>query len=108
MSATAAALAKPSLTELFRDLAREWKERSRALSNTAQMALLDPYQQIIGLGPPAVPLILDELRRDPDQWFWALRAITRENPVPREVAGDVARSAQAWVEWGVRNGLIAS
>jgi hypothetical protein len=33
------------------------------------MAMLPPYQQIIGMGPPAVPLILEELRREPDQWF---------------------------------------
>lgn len=56
----------------FRRLASEWKEQSRYLSNTtAQMAILKPYQRIIGMGWPVVPLILDELQREPDQWFWA-------------------------------------
>ena len=40
--------------------AREWKEKSRFFSNTAQMALLRPYQAIIGMGTPVVPLILEE------------------------------------------------
>ncbi len=43
------------------------------------MAMLNPYQRIIGIGWPVVPLILDELQREPDQWFWALEAITDEN-----------------------------
>jgi hypothetical protein len=92
----------------FRRLAAEWKEKSRYLSNTAQMAMLKPYQQIIGMGKPAVPLILEELRREPDQWFWALEAITGENPVPAEAAGKVSLMARAWVEWGAQRGLTTS
>jgi hypothetical protein len=61
-----------TLSERFQRLAAEWKEQTRFLSNSAQMAMLKPYQRIIGMGPPVVPLILDELRREPDQWFWAL------------------------------------
>jgi hypothetical protein len=33
-----------SLRERFQRLAAEWKEQSRYLSNTAQMATLRPYQ----------------------------------------------------------------
>jgi len=39
---------------------------------------------MIGLGWPVVPLILEELNREPNQWFWALEAITEQNPVPPE------------------------
>ena len=60
------------------------------------------------MGWPVVPLILDELNREPDQWFWALEAITEANPVPAEAAGHVLRSAGAWVEWGSVRGLIES
>ncbi len=91
----------------FRRLAAEWKQASRYLSNTAQMALLSPYQKIIGMGWDAVPLILEELQREPDQWFWALEAITDENPVPPEAAGNVRLMAEAWVAWGRKNGLLA-
>jgi hypothetical protein len=95
------------MRERFRRLAAEWKEQSRYLSNTAQMALLRPYQRIIGMGPPVVPLILEELQREPNQWFWALEAITDENPVPPEAAGRVRLIAEVWVEWGKRNGILA-
>lgn len=92
--------------EQFQRFSGEWKEQSRYLSNTMQMAMLRPYQRIIGMGPVAVPLILEELRRDPDQWFWALEAITGEDPVPPDAVGKVGVMAQAWIEWGTRRGLL--
>ena len=84
------------LRDRFQRLAAEWKSQARYLSNSAQMAMLPPYQRIIGMGLPAVPLILEELQREPNQWFWALEAITEENPVPPEAAGKVRQMAQAW------------
>ena len=95
-----------SVGERFQRLVAEWKEQSRYLSNTAQMAMLTPYQRIIGIGRPAVPLILEELQREPDQWFWALESITEQNPVPPEAAGKVRLMAQAWVQWGKQQGLL--
>ena len=99
--------AKEAPRDRFLRLAAEWKGQSRYLSNTAQMALLSPYQRIIGMGPPVVPLILEELQREPDQWFWALEAITEENPVPPEAAGVVRLMAQAWVDWGRERGYVS-
>ena len=60
----------------------------------------------IGMGLPAVPLILEELQRDPDQWFWALEAITEENPIQPEASGKVRLMAQAWIDWGRRHGIL--
>jgi hypothetical protein len=95
------------LSERFHRLAVEWKQQSRFLSNSAQMAMLRPYQRIIGMGPPAVPLILEELRREPDHWFWALEAITEQDPVPPEAMGKVRLMAQSWIDWGEEQGLFA-
>ncbi len=97
---------KTTPRDRFPQLAADWKGRSRHLSNVAQMAMLPAYQRIIGMGWDAVPLILEELQREPDQWFWALEAITDENPVPPEAAGKVRLMAQAWVDWGKQHGLI--
>ena len=105
-----ATLTEPSadVRNRFHRLAADWKQRSRYLSNSAQMAMLAPYQRIIGMGMDAVPLILEELKREPDQWFWALEAITDEDPVAPEAKGKVALMAQAWIEWGKQRGLLAS
>jgi len=95
------------LQERFEQLKADWQSQSRYLSNSAQMAMLWPYQQIIGMGPAVVPLILAELERRTDHWFWALEAITGENPVPEEAAGNVGEMARAWIDWGRRKGLVA-
>ncbi len=99
-------LADADLQARFEHLRDDWKQRSRYLSNSTQAAMLRPYQQIIGLGPDVIPLILEELRRETDHWFWALESITGENPVQKEAAGDVAKMAQAWIDWGQKEGVI--
>ena len=94
------------LQERFNLLLQDWKSRTRHLSNVAQISLVSSYQQIIGMGPSALPLILTELQRETDHWFWALEAITGENPVPDSDAGNMAASARAWIQWGKENGLL--
>ena len=93
--------------ERFHRLAAEWKEQARYLSDTRRMAMLRPYQAIIGMGLPVVPLILAELRDDPHHWFWALEAITDADPIPADVRGKVPRMREAWLSWGREQGLIA-
>lgn len=104
-----ATVANPDcVRERFQRLASKWKSETRFLSNTVQMAMLESYQAIIGMGDAAVPLILKELQREPTQWFWALQAITEVDPVPSEARGNVRAMAQAWIDWGRQRGLIDS
>jgi len=96
-----------SIHERFYELRDDWKSTTRHLSNTAQISLVFSYQKIIGMGPAVVPLILSELDKEPDHWFWALEAITDENPVSENDAGDIQASSRAWVRWGRDRGLLA-
>ena len=95
-----------SIDSRFERLKYEWKLESKHQSNTKQMAMLQSYQQIIGLGPSVLPLLLRELAREPDHWFWALEAITGQNPVAADAVGNVAAMATAWLAWGRREGLL--
>ena len=45
------------------------------------------------------------MQRQPDDWFYALRAITGDNPVTNQIAGDVKKMTEAWVAWGRKRGL---
>jgi hypothetical protein len=96
-----------SLEKEFSRLAAEWKEQSLYMSSPLDMAELPAYQAIIAMGRPAVPLILDDLRRGPDHWFMALGRITGASPVPREDYGRVDLMAEAWIRWGRENGYLA-
>jgi hypothetical protein len=93
--------------ERFHRLAAEWKHQSRYMSNLRQAVMLRPYQAIIGMGFPAVRLMLEDLQKHPAHWFWALEVITGENPVPEEARGNVAKMAEAWIDWGKRVGVVS-
>lgn len=85
---------------------KKWKADTRFISAPSQRYLHPSYVRIIGLGTPVVPLILKSMEKNPFDWFFALRATTGANPVTSDMAGDVRRMAQAWVEWGKSKGLL--
>jgi hypothetical protein len=88
----------------FRYHATKWIAETSHVSSTEDAAMHPSYQRIIGLGSPALPFILAELPASPRRWFWALRSITGENPASPELAGNVGKIAEAWLEWGKAHG----
>lgn len=88
----------------FMELTRQWKRDRPPSSSTSALAVHDAYQRIIGLGQPAIPLILAEMEREPDFWFWALRALTGVNPVRPEDRGDLDAMTRAWLKWAKEAG----
>jgi hypothetical protein len=74
------------------------------LSNIAKKCTHPAYQHIIGMGRSAVPCILQDLKESQDDWFWALTAITGENPIAKEIAGDVKKMTEAWLQWARATG----
>ena len=97
---------KMATEQRFRELANQWKTECALISSTNDMATNFAYQQIIGMGPDVLPILLEEMQRDPDHWSWALRAITGENPVKDEHRGNLTLIAQDWIQWGKENGLL--
>lgn len=89
----------------FRRLADEWKRSTFFVSSTQEKCMHPAYQQIIGLGPKALPLILDDLRASGGLWFWALEMISRENPVPDENLGNYDLMKSAWLNWAASRNL---
>ena len=55
---------------------------------------------------PVVPLVLEDLRNQPYHCFWALNAITGEQPIPQSAHGCVREMADAWIAWGINQQLI--
>ena len=98
-------LARNDTSQTFRTLADTWRKETRATSALKRKILHPAYQQIIGMGPAAVPLILQELSERPDDWMWALNAITHEDPAPDNASFDEA--IEAWLSWGKRKQLLS-
>lgn len=98
-------VSSPALEDEFQHLAARWREATEHLSSTSVFTH-PAYQRIIGLGAPVVPLLLRDMAETEAHWFWALRAITGENPVPAADAGDVRKMIDAWQRWGESRGLL--
>jgi hypothetical protein len=95
-----------TLEEAFRDLAEKWRIETQFLSSISKAVMHPAYQRIIGMGRPAIPLLLHELQEKPHHWFWALRSITGSDPVRPEYAGDLEGMTQAWLQWGKEHNYI--
>jgi hypothetical protein len=88
----------------FDELADRWAAESEFISSHTRAILLRPYQQIIGLGPAVVPLLLERLRDRPDHWFWALSILTDQDPA--DGAHGFVEAREAWLSWGRSHGYI--
>jgi hypothetical protein len=87
----------------FKELLSRWHNERGITSSLTKIVLCQSYQEIIGMGPDAILLILRQLKIEgdkPDYWFWALQSLTGENPVPQENIGDFRAMAYAWLRWG--------
>lgn len=91
-------------SQKFQSLANQWRKETRHLSLISDIVLNTAYQQIIGMGASAIPLILQELKEQPDHWFWALRSIVGESPIPAADRGRLSKMTEAWLAWGKEHG----
>jgi hypothetical protein len=96
----------PSVEVEFKKHERKWKRDTRYTSSLTERFLHPSYARIIGLGWPAVSLILRSLEREPNDWFYALRAITGADPVSATDIGYMAKMTKAWLNWGQQRGLL--
>ena len=91
----------------LQQLIAQWRVERGAMSSITEAAMCPAYQSILGVGPAAVPLLLGQLEsegEEPDQWFWALKAITGTDPVRDEDRGDYVAMARSWLQWGQTQG----
>lgn len=88
----------------FALLAAQWKLERGPSSSVSKLSMHTAYQQIIGMGEAVVPLIMADLEKTPDHWFWALHAITGADPVPKQGQGDLEAMSEAWLKWGREQG----
>lgn len=71
------------------------------LSDPIAMSVHPSMAAIASLGEDVVPLVLEELEKEPSHLFMVLPAITGENVyIPEEDYGKVDRIVGAWLRWG--------
>lgn len=101
---------RQNLERLFREQAERWKRDTQHWSSVTKMLAHPSYLRIVGLarestGNEIERLLLQELESEPDYWFYALTAVTGEDPVQPQ--DDFDGAVNAWLAWGRRKGYIA-
>lgn len=99
-------ISRQNTFQKFSDLSETWKEESKFSSSIIEIAMNPAYQQIIGMGEIALPLIFHDLEKEPNHWFWALKAITGTDPVKSEDRGNIKKMTEAWLSWGRNNAYL--
>jgi len=89
-----------SYADKFEALADAWDNASPGSSiiDYDNFAL----HQIIGMGPAAIPFLLDRLRCGEGHWVYALTCIAGEQAHEEQMNGDADQVIQAWLDWGRR------
>ncbi|MEZ4885733.1 MAG: hypothetical protein R3E32_13450 [Chitinophagales bacterium] len=90
----------------FQLLAQKWKEESKFFSFTKDIVQTESYQAILKMGNTAIPFILKELEKKPKHWFYALKHLTKENPIQESSKGNLQLMTKDWMQWGKRNNLL--
>ena len=95
--------AEPSkaVVEKFNRLKAQWIREQATSSRMRDIVLSVPYQNIIGMGRDALPLLLREIKTSPYYWFWALERITEANPAENSTTHE--EMVSAWLEWARTN-----
>lgn len=93
-------------TARFSILKAEWEAQTAHLSSISDISMNTFYQEIIGMGKDALPLIFAELKRNPGHWFWALKSITGEDPVLPAQRGRIRQMTEAWLNWNKEKGHL--
>ena len=82
-----------------------WREQTAYLSSSTRITGHPAYQELIALGPAALPSLFHDIERTEDGHLSkALTAITGAHPVSDEDRGNVRKVAEAWLRWAVENG----
>lgn len=95
-----------SIAAPFKRLLEEVELKYGHQSSLQRLLFSEEYMAVIGLGPRVVPLLLADLKTGSTPWFWALKAVTRENIGEGVAGGDFRGLRQAWLAWGVSKGLL--
>ena len=91
---------EPADLERFQELADQWEEETFFLSRSDHAIAHPVHQEIINLGQPVVPLILERMRSRGGHWFEALQQITGEDPISPADYGNIAAMQNSWLQWG--------
>ena len=88
-----------SIKDKFNQLAEQWRNETGGYSLITQKMKHPLCQEIINMGDPIIPLLLNELKNNKWIWFYPLQIITGIELNKKFVGED-------WIDWGKQQGYI--
>lgn len=80
-----------------------WQNETMFSSSISEITNNAAYRSIIGLGEDVIPFIIQDLKNNNSHWFYALEALTGQNPIKSEHRGIVELMKADWLEWANKN-----
>jgi len=99
-------LFKQQLKKRFDFFKEVWKSETLFSSSISEIINNTAYRSIIGLGQGVIPFIIEDLTLNDNHWFYALEALTGNNPIKESHKGFVPLMKNDWIEWAEQNNLI--
>ena len=93
-----------SVEERFRRLAAVWRAETAYVSSSSELVAHPAFQEIVRIGPAAIPFLLRELANRTGHWHRVLRRITGVDPVLPADRGNIDKAREAWLQWGKEHG----
>lgn len=90
------------VADQFKILADEWQQHCRRMGFSSKMSTFlehPSYRQIVALGEPAIPLIIERYRQDHLPWGFALEEITGMKMVEDTRSFKPKDVKQKWLDW---------
>lgn len=94
-----------TIKEKFEAYKQQWYIERGVSSSIKDIIDCPSYQKIIDMGESVLSLIIGELKKNPDHWFVALEEITKRDPVPDNIFGDILKMSKYWIAWAEENGI---
>jgi hypothetical protein len=94
-----------TLEDEFKERADRWRRDTSFQSSLAAKFLHEDYQVIMAMGPHVIPLILNRLKTEHEQWFWALKHLAKGEDAAKGT-DNPTDAVKAWLKWGRKKGYI--
>jgi hypothetical protein len=89
----------------FSELADKWESETGFYSSPTKRFSHPAYKTIMDMGTIAVPMILNRMKRKPDDWFWALKHLAGDYDAAAGI-DNFDGAVNAWLEWGRQRGYV--
>lgn len=91
---------------VFEENKELWLQETVLHSSLSEKCEHYAYKKIISMGEDIIPFILNDLIKNDNYWFKALKEISNEDVIREEIQGNFQLIKNEWINWGRKKGYI--